>query len=196
MIGRLATACAPHRAPLLDFADSRDAATIDAASLDHLDRCSACRADVEATALAVIALRRLAAEAESSEAPSDGWARLRGRVARRASPWRWRAPLAGLLVSVGLVAIMVAPAARLRPAAPYIQEAGIESSIFDAQRAADDRGDQQAMQLLRAARSLPVPADQTEPVPLDLRVFWAGPDGRNLERLYVVAPAPTVVRQR
>ncbi|HYM84536.1 MAG TPA: hypothetical protein VEY67_10330 [Candidatus Dormibacteraeota bacterium] len=190
MIGSYRSSCGRHREALSTFADRRDPSVVDSSALDHLDRCPACRHEVEAEALTIVALRRLGAEAAAGEPPADAWPRLRRRVDGRAAPWRWRTPLAGLLVSAGIVTVVLAPAAYLRPAAPYIQEVGLESSIFDAARAAEDRQEAILLESQMAARTVPVPLEAAPPAdaaaPVD--AIWFGPDGIRPAR-QVAAPA-------
>ena len=115
MIGPLRSGCSRHRPALLDFADHRDAAAVDAASLEHLDRCPMCRREVEAAALTAVALRRLAVEVKQAEPSADDWAEVRDRVAigpegHRATP--------GRAVGSVLAMLIVASVALVSPAGP------------------------------------------------------------------------------
>lgn len=183
--------CHRHADDLLGFADHRDISAVDAAALAHLDACPDCRLEVEQAALAAVALRRLGAAAAGAEPSADVWPRLQARLARRPARWRWRAPLAGLLVSAGFVAVVLAPAAWLRPPAPYIQEVGLEPSIFDARRAAEDRSELEALQKQLAVRAQPIPHEDPAAAPASVGAAWLGPDGLGLGR----DAAPAVVIQ-
>lgn len=169
--------CHRHLETLLAFADHRDVSAVDEVALRHLDACPDCRQEVEAAALTAVALRRLAAEAARAEPSAEVWPRLRARLDRRPAAWRWRAPLAGLLVSAGLVAVVLAPTAWLRPPDPYIQEVGLQVSIFDARRAAEDRSEASVLQQQLALRARPIPHDVPAAGPADVAATWAGPDG-------------------
>jgi hypothetical protein len=175
MIGISRSECHRHREVLLEFADHRDVWAVDVASLDHLDRCDDCRREVEAAASTVVALRRLAAP-EDAVPPADMWPRLRTRAMARPPKWRWRTPLAGLLVSAGVIALVLAPAAYFRPPPPYIQEVGVEPAIYAARRAVEDRREASVLEQQLAVRAQPIPRD----APLDgvaIDATWYGPDG-------------------
>lgn len=186
--------CRRYADDLLAFADHRDTAAVDAAALAHLDICPQCRHEVEQTAMAAVALRRLGAFAADGEPSADVWPRLRARVARRPARWRWRAPLAGLLVSAALVAIVLAPAAWLRPPDAYIQEVGLQASIFDAQRAAEDRSEAAALEQQLALRVRPIPSDDPATAPEAVDAVWLGPDGLRPAR--PAAPSSVVTQPR
>jgi hypothetical protein len=182
--------CHRHADDLLAFADDRDIAAVDAAALAHLDTCPDCRREVEQAALAAVALRRLGAVAADVEPSADVWPRLQARLTRRPVAWRWRAPLAGLLVSAAVVAVALTPAAWLRPPDPYIQEVGLQASIFDARRAAEDRSEAEALQKQLAIRARPIPHDDPAAAPASVGAAWLGPDGLGLGR--DVAPAVVI----
>jgi hypothetical protein len=181
--------CHRHVDDLLAFAEQGDPTLVDAATLGHLDGCRECRRQAEQLALSVVALRRLGAEAAAAAPSPDVWPRLQGRLARAPARWRWRAPVAGLLVSAALVAVVLAPAAWLRPPDPYIQEVGLEASIFDAQRAAEDRSEAAVLQQQLALRTRPIPHDDPSAATLGVEGTWAGPDGLGLVRLLMAPDA-------
>jgi hypothetical protein len=186
MIGLSRAECHRHRESLLEFADHRDVAAVDVASLEHLDRCDDCRREVEAAALTIIALHRLAPP-DGAVPAADVWPRLRARVLARPPKWRWRTPLAGLLVSAGLVALVLAPAAYFRPPPPYIQEVGVEPAIYAARRAVEDRNEASLRELQLAVRAQPVPHDPSPADGAAVAATWYGPDG--LFTLELQAPA-------
>ena len=97
--------CGRYRGSLLDFVDRRDQGPDTAAALEHLDRCAHCRSELEATALAITALRRLGADARASEPGADAWQRVRNRIAERGAVWRWRSSVAGLAVGAVMLAL-------------------------------------------------------------------------------------------
>lgn len=180
MIERLGPDCDVHRAALLDFVDRREIGPGTRPALDHLDRCRPCEWELEATALAITALRRLWAETERLEPPDDAWARLRVRVDRPRGPlWRWRTSLGGLLVGAGLVAALVAPAGLWSRRPAIVQEAGFDPAYSVALRLAEQRAESDWLQLQRLVRVIPAsPPAQVRPSPLDGRGgLWRGPDG-------------------
>ncbi len=146
--------CGHHRDALLDFVDRREmSAGLDEA-LDHLETCAACRWELEATALAIAALRRLHAEARPLEPAPDAWARLRSRVERpREAVWRWRASVVGLAVGASLVATIIAPASIWSPRSGFLQEAGLEPGVFAAQRLQEDLAEVRILDQQRTART-------------------------------------------
>ena len=100
--------CGRHRTVLLDFVASGTTGPTTAAALDHLDRCDRCLGELEATSLAVVALRRIGSEAEHAEPPPDAWPRLRERVVRwRAPRFTFMSPIAGMAMSIAVVAASV-----------------------------------------------------------------------------------------
>lgn len=95
-------------------------------ALGHVATCPGCRSEAERLALLVVQLRRLAgpdpAEARSTVAPQADrvWLSLRARIERGRDGWRvrvlrWRADLAGLVVSALVVAAAVGPMAVQAP---------------------------------------------------------------------------------
>jgi hypothetical protein len=173
MIELRAPGCLRHRDALIDFIDRREVGPETAPALVHLERCRACEWELESTALAITALRRLVAEAEPLEPSPDAWSRLRARVDRpRAALWRWRTTLAGIAVSAGLVATLVAPRAIWQPRLAVSQDGYRVSSSQDASV---------LIERMRALQRPPLPQDQiTILAPPNLApsdTSWAGPDG-------------------
>ena len=114
----LAGPCARHRAALLDFVDRGEIAPGTAKALAHLDRCRRCTDELESTVLTITALRRLGDDLARAEPSPDAWPRLRARLdAWRPARWSVMSPSAGLVMSVALVAVLVAPL-RVGSAAP------------------------------------------------------------------------------
>jgi hypothetical protein len=190
--------CASHRAALVDFVDRRERGPATEAALDHLDRCRACEWELEATAMAVMALRRLHDEAVDLEPPPDAWERLRVRVTRpRETVWRWRASLGGLAVGAGLVATIIAPTSSWSPRSTYLQEAGLEPSIFEQRRLAEQQAEQRILDQQRATRTGPVPqiqVAQAARVAVPATAVWAGPDGLGTSGVAPPTPEPSGVR--
>jgi hypothetical protein len=117
-------ACRRHRSALLDFASSGSARAATAAALDHLDRCDRCLAELESTSLAVAALRRIGSEVEQVEPPADAWPQLRERVVRRRAPrMAFMSPVAGMAMSIAIVAVSVLGSAGLP--APESETSGL-----------------------------------------------------------------------
>jgi len=103
-------ACRRHRSALLDFVDRGEIGSATGQALAHLDRCDRCTNELEATLLAITALRRLGADAERVEPAPDAWPRLRARLDRwRPSRWAIMSPTAGAVMSLALVAVLVVP---------------------------------------------------------------------------------------
>jgi hypothetical protein len=190
--------CARHRAALLEFVDRRDIGEAATAALEHLDRCAACRWEVEATAMAVMALRRLHDEAAELEPAPDAWGRLRTRVTRpREAVWRWRASLVGLALGTGLVATILAPTSHFAARPLVLEEAGLEPARLGALRLAEQLEEQAILDRQRATRTGPAPLlraspSVTPPTPED--VGWAGPDGLGLTTRMSIGPTPTIIR--
>jgi hypothetical protein len=102
--------CARHRATLLDFVDRGEIVPGTALALAHLDRCDRCTDDLESTVLTITALRRLGDDIARAEPSPDAWPRLRARIdGLRPKRWAVMSPSAGLVMSVALVAVLVAP---------------------------------------------------------------------------------------
>jgi hypothetical protein len=76
-------ACSAHRAALLDFVDSREREGVPRAALAHLEHCGVCEAEITDLALAVAALRRLAADVATAEPPTNAWTALHARIDSR-----------------------------------------------------------------------------------------------------------------
>ncbi len=103
--------CRRYRPALLDFVDRGEITDPDTSlALAHLDRCDRCTVEIEATVLAITALRRLGEDASRAEPAPDAWPRLRARLGRwRPKRWMVLSPTAGMVMSVALVAVLVAP---------------------------------------------------------------------------------------
>ena len=102
--------CDRHRPALLDFVDRGEIVPGTAKALAHLDRCSRCTEELESTLLAITALRRIGDDLSRVEPAPDAWPRLRARIETlRPKRWAVMSPSAGLVMSVALVAVLVAP---------------------------------------------------------------------------------------
>jgi hypothetical protein len=133
-------ACERYRPALIDFVDRGDIAPGTAKALAHLDRCSRCTEDLESTLLAITALRRIGDDLARVEPSADAWPRLRARLETlRPKRWAIMTPSAGLVMSVALVAVLVAPlrlggatnitAAPSHPTAAQIEAASRERRV-------------------------------------------------------------------
>lgn len=113
MIGFLERrACRGYQAALLDFASERAGGPAVLRALDHVDRCRACEGELATTSLVLHALRRMHADTLRAEPPSDGWTRLRTRLANtRREPSRLLSGLPGIVAAAGLCAVLVGPGA-------------------------------------------------------------------------------------
>jgi hypothetical protein len=112
MTGNLLSPCRRHRAALIDFVDRGELEPRTRAALAHMEICRTCELEVERTALAITALRRLGLEAASAEPSPDAWPRLRARVsAPSTGALRWGGGLGATVVGVALVAAIGLPMA-------------------------------------------------------------------------------------
>ena len=102
--------CRRHRAALLDFVDHGLIGPQTGEALAHLEGCDTCTEMLDSTVLAIAALRRLGDEAARIEPPVDSWPRLRARLTTR-RPGRVSivSPLGGMVMTIALAAILVAP---------------------------------------------------------------------------------------
>lgn len=102
--------CERHRLALLDFVDRGEIVAGTGDALAHLDRCGRCTEELESTVLAITALRRFGDDLALTEPSPDAWPRLRTRLeGLRPKRWAIMSPSAGLVMSVALVAVLVAP---------------------------------------------------------------------------------------
>jgi hypothetical protein len=178
--------CARHRDALDAVVDDAPMGSPRVSALDHLGRCPACRREAEGMALAVFALRRLGAEAETMSATVAGaaaaagptgirdeaWPALRARVSRRRTPaWRWRSQVAGVLLGAGLVAAVIGPTSVHSVPGPGLDEAGaLPGQTIDPTRQ-DIRGEEAWMRAVdRARKEGPIEPVATA-VRVDPRIF-------------------------
>jgi hypothetical protein len=106
----LARSCNRHRPLLVDFVDRGEVRAGTAAALAHLERCDHCTEAIESTMLTITALRRLGDATVRVEPRDDAWPRLRARLqSPRPRRLAVMSPLAGVAMSVALVAVMIAP---------------------------------------------------------------------------------------
>jgi anti-sigma factor RsiW len=107
---QLGGACARHRPALLDFVDRAEIGPDTGAALGHLDQCPRCTAELEAIVLTITALHRIGDEAGRLEPAADAWPRLEDRLTRwRPARWKIMSPIAGVGMSLALVAVLVVP---------------------------------------------------------------------------------------
>jgi hypothetical protein len=110
--GPLLSPCRRHRAALVDFVDRGEIEPRTRAALAHLEICRRCELEIERTALAITALRRLGLEAATAEPSPDAWPRLRARVTSPSTgAMRWGSGLGATVVGVALVAAIGLPIA-------------------------------------------------------------------------------------
>jgi hypothetical protein len=110
MTGRLLSPCRRHRAALIDFVDRGEIEPRTRAALAHMEICRACELEIERTALAITALRRLGLDAASAEPSPDAWPRLRARVTGPSTGvMRWGGGLGATVVGAALVAAIGLP---------------------------------------------------------------------------------------
>jgi len=103
--------CRRYRSALVDFIDHGEVVDPDTGlALAHLDRCDRCTVELESMVLAITALRRLGDDASRIEPSADAWPRLRARLERwRPIRWPVMSPSVGMVMSVALVVVLVAP---------------------------------------------------------------------------------------
>jgi len=105
----LGRSCTRYRPLLVDFLDRGEVSPATGAALAHLDGCRRCTEAIESTMLTIVALRRLGDDAATVEPSADAWPRLRVRITR----WRRRpavmSPVAGMAMSVAMVALLAMP---------------------------------------------------------------------------------------
>jgi anti-sigma factor RsiW len=103
--------CRKHRAALIDFVDRRELGASAEAALAHLERCSRCVSELEATALTIMALRRLGEALAREEPRPDAWPRLRLRIERsRRRSFQWSLGTASPLLSMAMILVLAVPA--------------------------------------------------------------------------------------
>jgi hypothetical protein len=132
----LGGACARHRSALLDFVDRGEIAPGTAQALAHLDRCNRCTDDLESTVLTITALRRLGDDLARLEPSPDAWPQLRARIDRwRPKRWAIMSPSAGMVMSLAIVAVLVAPLKIGGTAMPSSDKAPSAAALSAASRA-------------------------------------------------------------
>jgi hypothetical protein len=102
-----ASACQRFRPVLLDFVDHREVAAGTGEALDHLSACDACARELELSAMVIVTLRRMREEVARVEPATDGWIRLRERVAkpqRRLLPFP--SSIAGAMLTFAIVSLV------------------------------------------------------------------------------------------
>lgn len=85
--------------------------------------------------LTITALRRLGAEAATLEPRADAWPRLRFRIEASRRPPRFMSPIAGIAMSMAMVAVLIMPASMDgllgRAASPSAPVAGSAAGALD-----------------------------------------------------------------
>jgi hypothetical protein len=110
-------ACGRFRPLLVDHVDHGERGPGLDLAFDHLSACDDCRRELTELALTIAALRRMGGEIRAVPVPVVPAERLASAVRRRRDPWPWRLQLGGLIASVAIVAIMVAPRVGIMPRA-------------------------------------------------------------------------------
>lgn len=183
----LGRTCQRHRSALLDFVDHGEIVEPDTTlAFAHLDRCDRCTVELETTVLAITALRRLGDDVAEVEPSADAWPRLRARLDR----WRRArrvvmSPTAGMVMSVAIVAVLIAPL-RIRGA---IESTGATAAPVDRNPVSLNERRVEADYLLRARHELLSEVElvvrQAEPLP---RKY---PDNYRPERKEVTPAQPS-----
>jgi hypothetical protein len=180
--------CSRNQAALIDLLERRTPASAALAPLEHLERCLRCKREMEALALTVAALRRLALEARQLEPSGEAWYQLRGRIERPAPLRILTLRMAGGVLSGALLFAAVAPLALVPPSSPATAEdwapvraGGPQSRLLGAERS-----------LLREESSWQVEMPNEEPAPW-LAHLAARADGVDAR---ATRHAPTLPRPR
>lgn len=182
-------ACAAHREVLIGLVDRRETGPGTEAAIRHLDRCEPCAAELEGIAEAIHALRGIGREAALVEPPGDGWSRLEARARRPGEPaWRWRMPLAGLLATAAVVALLVGPTAVWRTRPVIMQEAGTDPALLADRRAETIRLERRFQRYRVPITVVEQPAQTSSSVPPIHPDGWMPPQGTSQP----VDPAPAV----
>ncbi len=185
----LGRSCTRYRPLLVDFVDRGEMTEATGAALAHLDRCSRCTEAIESTMLTIVALRRLGDEALTVEPAADAWPRLRVRI----TGWRRRSafmsPIAGMAMSVAMVAILAMPF-RLAGSAPTGPDASIRFSVD--QTTSQQEREAEAAFLVRQRLAARLPHDDP-PASAITGVYRVNyPDGYRPQRKEVDPAEPTV----
>jgi hypothetical protein len=102
--------CARHRPALVDFVDRAEIGPYTAPALSHLEGCARCTVELESILQAITVLHRISDEVGLSEPAADAWPKLRDRLtAWRPARWRIMSPIAGMGLSLALLAVLVVP---------------------------------------------------------------------------------------
>lgn len=190
--------CRATRAWIPELLERRSGAVLDspgagasnrptAQALAHAERCTDCRAAIEAAFLVDYRLRRYGLAVRQAPVP-DAWPSLRPRlVERRRDVWRWRAGLGGLLVGAAIVLLAVGPTVAIRGRVIALQEVGVEPALVVALRLEEERREAAVLAGQLRARSQPPPASYRsgDPRPdprteADGTPRWPGPDGQGV----------------
>jgi anti-sigma factor RsiW len=134
--------CSRNQDALIDLLEERTPTAAGFAPLEHLERCPRCEREMEALALTIAALRRLAVEARQLDPSREAWYQLRGRIERPAPPRSLTLRMAGGVLSGALLFAAVAPLALVRPSPPATAEDWVpvrtggtpHSRVLDAER--------------------------------------------------------------
>jgi len=154
----LGRSCTRFRPLLVDFVDRGEVSAETGAALAHLDRCGRCTEAIESTMLTITALRRLGDDAATLEPSADAWPRLRVRISR----WRRRpaimSPVAGMAMSVAMVALLAMPF-RFAGGAPLESPVTVRISV-DQSTSLEERAAESAF-LARQRLASKLPADDS-----------------------------------
>jgi hypothetical protein len=129
------TPCDRYRSTLIDFVDRRERGPLTPAALAHLDGCGRCRADLEATALAVMALRRMGGSARQAPVPATRWQPVKRAPSRRPA----LAGLGGALLAAAVASLILLPGATQRtPASVDLQSTAAADTTARAHQVSAD----------------------------------------------------------
>jgi anti-sigma factor RsiW len=157
-------ACVRHRDTLIGFVDRREISPATDAALDHLDRCDRCTRELEGIAEAIHALRGLGREAAAMDPPDAIWPTIEARARRPGEPaWRWRMPLAGLVATAAVVALLAGPGAVWRTRLAVMQEAGTDAALLAEQRNATIQLERRFQRYRVPFEAVAPPRDQEPP---------------------------------
>ncbi len=169
----LSGSCRRHRAALVDFVDRGDFGDSAEAAFSHLERCSRCVSELEATALTITALRRLGDAMARQEPRADAWPRLKSRIESSGLGWlRGRSTRAAHLVSVGLIGCL---AVSVAISGPNVIIEGPVAPATPASISVEARFNAPAEDPSRRPRPATAAASPGE-IRIDV-ARWTGPDG-------------------
>jgi hypothetical protein len=163
--------CQRHRPALVDFVDRGAVGPGTASALHHLDRCARCTEAIESTILTITAVRRYADHVADVDPPIDSWPRLRDRIVGLRRRSALSSPIAGIAMSVAIVAVLALPL-RMTWLAPTAEpSAGVSSPAHMTQE--ERRAETAYLAGSRRVASIPDAVVSTRIAPADVpREIW------------------------